>query len=50
MAPREWIRTIDRTGNNRLLYLLSYRGMRPINLPHFGKKLNDLRALGLANR
>jgi hypothetical protein len=26
MAPREWTRTIDRTGNNRLLYQLSYRG------------------------
>ena len=27
MAPREWIRTIDRAGNNRLLYQLSYRGI-----------------------
>ncbi len=26
LAPREWARTIDRTGNNRLLYQLSYRG------------------------
>ena len=27
MAPREWIRTIDLAGNNRLLYQLSYRGI-----------------------
>jgi hypothetical protein len=49
VAPREWTRTIDRTGNNRLLYQLSYRGMRLPTLPVFQKKLNIFRPLGLSN-
>src|SRR5262249_35059334 len=48
LAPREWTRTIDRTGNNRLLYQLSYRGMRSGTLPVFPKKLNIFRVLGLS--
>jgi hypothetical protein len=50
LAPREWTRTIDRTGNNRLLYQLSYRGIRTSNLLNFKKKFNVLRILGLSNR
>jgi hypothetical protein len=48
LAPREWTRTIDRTGNNRLLYQLSYRGIRPLTMPVFQKKLNIFRVLGLS--
>src|ERR1700737_2827321 len=29
LAPREWVRTIDRTGNNRLLYRLTTRESPP---------------------
>ena len=50
VAPREWTRTIDRTGNNRLLYQLSYRGIRTSNLLNFQKKLNVLRILRLSNQ
>jgi hypothetical protein len=50
MAPREWTRTIDRTGNNRLLYQLSYRGIRTQSLQNYRKKLNVFHILGLSNR
>jgi hypothetical protein len=47
LAPREWIRTIDRTGNNRLLYRLSYRGKRGITVRNCSKKLNNVANSGL---
>jgi hypothetical protein len=48
MAPREWIRTIDRTGNNRLLYHLSYRGKRRITVRNCSKKFNKVANSGLS--
>jgi hypothetical protein len=50
VAPREWTRTIDRTGNNRLLYQLSYRGIRRGTLQDFQKKFNIFRILELSKR
>jgi hypothetical protein len=42
LAPREWVRTTDRTGNNRLLYQLSYRGMRDDDFARFQKEFNKI--------
>jgi hypothetical protein len=42
VAPREWIRTIDRTGNNRLLCLLSYRGKRAVTVRNYPKTRNQI--------
>jgi hypothetical protein len=46
LAPREWIRTIDRTGNNRLLYRLSYRGTRLVTMGDSRKKVINPAAYG----
>jgi hypothetical protein len=48
LAPREWTRTTDRTGNNRLLYRLSYRGIRRITVRNCSKKFNNVANSGLS--